>query len=187
MIHHMARLQEGDLARMMLEEQQKHGWPGLAMEVAGLCEQLGLEDAASTRLDRTVYEKEVVKACKWRDETNMKTEMERMREKKMRIMIHDDFELKDYVKNGNLYTARKAWEVRTFMLRVAGNYPGHKKYEATGWRCQACPYMVREDQDHLTHCVGYADLKTGVDFDSDEELVKFFGKVMRRREAKGWD
>ena len=30
LIHHMARLQEEDLARMMLEEQQKNDWPGLA-------------------------------------------------------------------------------------------------------------------------------------------------------------
>jgi hypothetical protein len=73
------------------------------------------------------------------------------------------------------------------MLRVAGNYPGLKKYGATGWRCQACPYMVREDQDHLTYCAGYADLRTGVDFDNDEELVKFFGQVMKRKEAKSWD
>ena len=187
LIHHMTRLQEGDLARMMLEEQQKHGWPGLALEVSKLCEKLGLEDAATTRKDRTVYKKEVVKACKWMDEKNMKKEMERMKERKMRIMIHDDCDLKEYVKKGNLYNVRKAWELRSFMLRVAGNYPGNKKYEATGWRCQACPYMVREDQDHLTHCAGYADLRTGVDFDSDEELVKFFGKVMKRREAKGWD
>ena len=164
-----------------------HGWPGLALEVSKLCEKLGQEDAATTRKDRTVYKKEVVKACKWMDEKNMKKEMERMKERKMRIMIHDDCDLKEYVKKGNLYNVRKAWELRSFMLRVAGNYPGHKKYEATGWRCQACPYMVREDQDHLTHCAGYADLRTGIDFDSDEELVKFFGKVMRRREAKGWD
>ena len=73
------------------------------------------------------------------------------------------------------------------MLRVAGNYPGRRKYEDTGWRCQACPYMVREDQDHLTHCAGYADLRTGVGFDNDQELVKFFGQFMKRREAKGGD
>ena len=47
--------------------------------------------------------------------------------------------------------------------------------------------MVREDQDHLTRCSGYGDLRAGVDFCSDEELVKFFGLVMKRREAKGWD
>ena len=117
----------------------------------------------------------------------MKKDMERMKDKKVKIMIKDNCDLKDYVINGSIYSARKAWEARCFMLRVAGNYPNHKKYESTGWRCQACPYMVREDQDHLTRCSGYSDLRVGVDFSSDEELVKFFGRVMKRREAKGWD
>ena len=47
--------------------------------------------------------------------------------------------------------------------------------------------MVREDQDHLTHCSGYSDLRIGVDFDKDEELIKFYGKMMKRREDNGWD
>jgi hypothetical protein len=187
LIHHVARLQEGDLARMMLEEQRKYGWPGLAQEVTRLCEQLGLENAAETKMNKTEYKKEVDRACKEKDEHDMKKDMERMKDKKMKIMIKDNCDLKDYVKNGNIYSARKAWEARCFMLRVAGNYPNHKKYEATGWRCQACPYMVREDQDHLSRCSGYSDLRVGVDFSSDEELVKFFGRVMKRREAKGWD
>ena len=42
--HHTARLGKEDLARMMLEEQGKYGWPRLAQEVAKLCEQLGLEN-----------------------------------------------------------------------------------------------------------------------------------------------
>ena len=187
LVFHMARLEEGDLARMMLDEQLQHSWPGLAQEVAGLCVWLGLEDAVTTHMDRRVYQKEVARACKWMDEANMKRDMERMRERKMRIMIHDDCELKDYVRNGNLYSARKAWEIRSFMLRVAGNFPSYVKYEATGWRCQACPYMVREDQDHLTQCSGYSDLKIGINFDNDEEIVKFYSKVMKRREANGWD
>ena len=170
-----------------LRTKLQYSWPGLAQEVASLCRWLGLEDAVNTHMDRRAYQKEVARACKCMDEANMKRDMERMRERKMRTMIHDDCELKDYVRNGNLYSARKAWEIRSFMLRVAGNFPSYKKYEATGWRCQACPYMVREDQDHLTQCSGYSDLKIGINFDNDEEIVKFYSKVMKRREANGWD
>ena len=47
--------------------------------------------------------------------------------------------------------------------------------------------MVWEDQDHLTHCSGYSDLKIGIEFDNDEEVVKFYTKVMKRREANGWN
>ena len=137
LIHHMARLQEGDLAKMMMEEQMKYNWPGLSLEVAGLCRELGLEDAARTKMDKIEYKKEVEKGCRFKDEKNMKEEMERMRDKKMRRMIKEDCDLKDYVKYGNIYSARKSWEAKCYMLRVAGNYPGHKRYKASGWRCQA--------------------------------------------------
>ena len=70
----------------------------------------------------------------------MKRETEDKKEKEMRTMYHDNLELKDYVKTGDLYSARTTWEVRSHMLRVAENYPGHGRYAATGWRCQAAPW-----------------------------------------------
>ena len=73
------------------------------------------------------------------------------------------------------------------MLKVAGNYSHHHRYAATGWRCQGCDLQVREDQDHLTRCRGYADLLQGKDLDNDVELVEFFRLVMARREREGWD
>ena len=123
------------------------------------------------------------KACRFMDEKNMKEEMEKIKNEKMRTMIKDGCELKEYVKHCTLYSARNMWEIRFFMLRVAGNFPSYKKYKSTGWRCQACPYMVREDQDLLTHCSGYAELRTGINFSSNEELVKFYRRVMMKREA----
>ena len=75
--------------------------------------------------------------------------------KKMKVMSKSDCSLKDYMKTGILYSARKTWEVRSYMLRVAENYPGHKKYLATEWQCQACMQQVREDQDHPIICIGY--------------------------------
>ena len=49
------------------------------------------------------------------------------------------------------------------------------------------PDQVREDQDHLTQCQGYSDLLTGVDLESDMELVNFYKRVMARREKEGWN
>ena len=72
------------------------------------------------------------------------------------------------------------------MLRVAGNYPGHMKYLATGWQCQACLEQVREDQDHLTSCSGYSDLQQGRDFESDKELVDFYIQGSHGQEGEEW-
>ena len=83
-------------------------------------------------------------------------------------MVNQNLDLKDYVRNGTLFSARMTWEIRSRMLDVAGNYPGHNKYKASSWLCQACNLEVKEDQEYLTVCV--------------EELVEFFNSVMERRE-----
>ena len=77
--------------------------------------------------------------------------------------------------------------VRDNVLDLAGNYPGHKKYEQTDWKCQACNQQVREDQEHVTHCEGYEDLRAEADLMNEEELVQFFTRVMERRQEMNWD
>ena len=61
------------------------------------------------------------------DEMNMKKEMgdEDTGMKKMKVIRKGDCSLKEYMKTGTLYSARKTWEVKSYMLQVAGNYPGH--------------------------------------------------------------
>ena len=114
-----------------------------------------------TKKSKYEYQKELKEAVKVMDELHMKQEMgdEDTGMKKMKVMRKEDCSLKEYMKTGTLYSAMKTWEMRSSMLRVAGNYHGHKRYMATGWQCQACLGRVREDQDHLTSCTGCADLR----------------------------
>ena len=46
---------------------------------------------------------------------------------------------------------------------------------------------MREDQEHVTHCEGYEDLKTKANLKNQEELVQFFTRVMERRHEMNWD
>ena len=73
------------------------------------------------------------------------------------------------------------------MLDVAGNYPGNNKYKASSQMCQACSMKVREDQEHLTTCEGYKDLRDEADLNVEKELVEFFTRVMERRKDNKWD
>ena len=72
-------------------------------------------------------------------------------------------------------------------MDLTGNFPGHKKYEQSDWKCQACDQQVRKDQEHITHCEGYVDLKEDADPTKEEELVQFFLKVKERRHEMNWD
>ena len=164
-----------------------NSWPGLAEEVKQLCEILQIEDPKETQDSKKMYNEVVKKACKWRDEAIMKEEMEKMKEKKMKTMYYENLEMKEYVKSGTLYSARKTWEVRSHMLDLAGNYPGHRKYKHSNWMCQACNKEVKEDQEHLTTCEGYEDLRGDADLKNEVELVDFFTRVMERRKEMKWD
>ena len=170
---------------MMYEEQIKYDWPGLAKEVSELCKLIHVEDANVTEKGKKEYAVMVKKACMEYDEKAMKDDMATMKDKKMKQMVNENCKLKDYVKSGTLFSVRKMWEVWSYMLRVAGNYPKHRKYERTSWLCQACDLRVREDQDHLPLCQGYADLRDHTDLGNDVELVDFFREVMARREKEG--
>ena len=46
---------------------------------------------------------------------------------------------------------------------------------------------VREDQEHLSVCPGYDDLRIKKDLEVEEELVEFFAAVMDRRAENGWN
>ena len=187
LVFHISHLEEKDLAREMMEEQVSNKWPGLVDEVEELCETLMIEDPRMTEMGKKAYNKVVKEACKWKDEAMMKEEMEKMKDKKMKIMYSQDLEMKDYVREGTLYSARKTWEVRSHMLDVAGNYPGHNKYKNSMWKCQACDLEVKEDQEHLTKCEGYEDLRADADLGHESELVDFFSRVMERRKENNWN
>ena len=101
---------------------------------------------------------------------------ERVKDKKMRTMVNQN--LKEFVRNGTLFSARRTWEIRSHMLDVAGNYPGHSKYKASSWLCQACNLEVKE---------GYQDLRGDADLGNEKELVNFLKSVMERRWENGLD
>ena len=169
----------------MYREQVRNNWPGLAREVEDICEQLGIENVNETVLSKTQFSKLVDKAMVQKEDQMLKEESVNM--EKMKVIRADVWGLKEYVRTGHMYSVRSTWEVRAYMLRVAGNYSHHSKYLATGWLCQACRLQVREDQDHLADCSGYKDLREGKNMEDDKELVEFYQAVMRRREKQGWD
>ena len=185
LVHHLRSLSQEALASEMYEEQVRNNWPGLAREAEDICDQLGIEDVNETRLSKSQYSQVVDAAILYKEDKNMKSETSKST--KIRVICNERWGMKDYVKEGTLYSVRTTWEVRAFMLRVAGNYSHHTRYQATGWLCQGCRLQVREDQDHLAQCEGYEDLRLGKDLEDNTDLVTFYRMVMARREARGWD
>ena len=185
LVHHLRTLDPDALASEMYTEQVRNNWPGLAREAEDICEQLGIQSVNETLLNKKQFSQLVDAVLVQKEDQTLQEDSVNM--EKMKVIRSEKWGLKDYVATGTVYSVRSTWEVRAYMLRVAGNYSHHSRYLATGWLCQACQLQVREDQDHLASCDGYKDLREGMDMDDDKELVKFIQKVMRRREKQGWD
>ena len=55
----LKRLEEKSLALEIYKEQMKHGWPGLAQEVAEICKKLGLKDLNTTEISKEKVSEEI--------------------------------------------------------------------------------------------------------------------------------
>ena len=65
--------------------------------------------AKVTQSSNKAHKEEISRACRGRDEAMMKEEMGKMKEKKMKTMYLQNLEMKEYMKKGTLYEARKTW------------------------------------------------------------------------------
>ena len=61
LIYHISHLEDGDLAKEMMEEQITNNWPGLVKEVEELVEMLQIEDPKETEDGKKAYNDEVKK------------------------------------------------------------------------------------------------------------------------------
>jgi hypothetical protein len=85
-----------------MEEQVKHGWPGLVSEVSKLTTCCKWR----TSKNRVEYAKDVKTAYLWQCEASRMEKMEGKKGKKMTIMYHNNMELEGYIKTGDLHSAR---------------------------------------------------------------------------------
>ena len=65
--------------------------------------------------------------------------------------------MKEYVKKGTLFSAKRTWDVRSHMLNVDGNFPGHIKCKNLMEGCQ-----MKEDEEHLVMKTTVWTLTSGI-------------------------
>ena len=104
-------------------------------------------------------------------------------EKCLRIM-QDQYGIKEYLVKQNIHKARQLFRTRTRMQNFAGNYSHDRRFAGTGWLCRCG--LEREQVSHLTSgtCPTYRDIFLKYeDLTGDEDLARFFGEVLARRDS----
>ena len=177
LVHHLKGLETNTLANMVYREQRKNKWPGLAEEVSQICADLDIEDANITLMSKMSFRNTVEKACRKKDEEDMKEGMVGMT--KMEGLTNQDCRLKEYMKGKSLHVVRDTFRARTQLVEgIKGNYKNLHK--GKDMRCQGCMLEV-DTQSHVLQCMEYEDLRGDMDLEKDEDMVKYFREVLKRR------
>ena len=153
--------------------------PGLAAETLKICDILHIEDCNETQQDISIYKLNVLKALHRKNEENLRF----LAKGKCERILYEQYEKKEYLSNKNIFNVREHYRTRWGLLPFAGNYSHSKKYATTNYLCRC--NENREDESHLTSgdCKVFGDLldKFG-DLSNYENLIKFLGEVLSRRD-----
>ena len=182
LVLHFRTLGEAALAHRLYQEQRAEGWPGLAAEAEEICRELQVESCNVTRHEKQEYRKIVTDACHRKNE-EMLRKMSEGKEKCSR-MIGESYGKKKYIEKRSVKEVRIWYRSRYGQQPFAGNFSKDKNYAKTNWLCR-CQKM-REKEIHITSgdCPVYSDIREQyTNFDSDEDLVSYFAKVLERRDA----
>ena len=108
--------------------------------------------------------------------------MKNLRKINFAEILNEKFELKEYMRNLKYEDALAMFRIRSKVVRtVKTHFKSDKVFSEQLWTCDGC--LRLDTSEHLVHhCPKYDDLREGLDFDKDEDLVNFFRKVIDRRE-----
>ena len=180
--------QEDDcLAKQVLQEQARMGWPGLAEEVRVICQEVGLQDA--NRDDVAMCKEDVKGAIKLHHVQAMKSSM---KGEKLRILARSDLRVRKEYTQLRVEECRMAFRLDTFQFDCSANMPSRYGRDL---RCRACCPLdgskagpggaVQEEhdetQEHLEVCRGYANLWEGLGPYTMKTRSRYFIRVKMRK------
>ena len=177
-VNTLKNMPDKTLAKQILNEQVKRGWPGLARETRELCQALGLPDIIKERISKPKWENMVKKAVLESHEEELTAEVQSKR--KLEGIVDEDMKRKDYFKQKSLEDTRMLFRIRTRMLDLKANFKNKPAFRKDGWVCDGCKKEV-ETSGHVMSCQAYELIREGKDLSTDRDLVQFFKEVMKIR------
>ena len=108
---------------------------------------------------------------------------EQMGEKLKDINDEEIVKVKDYMETHCITDCRLQFRIRTNMVDLKANMKG--RYRDLDYSCLGCGDKATvEDQSHVLRGPAYKDSRQGLDLNKDEDVVKYFKKVMILRMKK---
>ena len=100
--------------------------------------------------------------------------------KKIKPLLNEKSELKEYFKVFNVEDVRLKFRLRTMMVDAKFNFKNKKEYSNDLWVCDSCSSNI-ESQSHLLWCPAYQNLRANKSLDNDQDLINYIKKVLEIR------
>ena len=165
------------LCRQIYEEGKRNGWPGLGVEVAEICKEIGLPDLNENNLNKSTIKKAIADHH-YRD---VKQELEKSN-KLGHIKDEEFHEVQEYFHEKSVEKGRMAFKVRSHMVQdIPGNFKEKFRKKGDGLNCKYCDESDVMTQSHCLVCPAWAELRVGLSMDNIGDLVIFFQKLLAER------
>ena len=106
--------------------------------------------------------------------------------------VNEESQVQPYLKTMNISQDRMRFKLKTGMTpTVQINFPSSDEFVNNLWTCVGCTpastatdrQLVgrRDTQSHIMVCPGYTKYRQDLDLEIDKDLVKYFGRVVKKR------
>ena len=166
---------KSELSYQIYEEQINNNYPGLAKECVILAKECDVvDDYEDESVSKKKFNSLFKNKIKMKNEKQLKDKMKDMT--KLKHLIEEPFECKEYLKILNLEQIRTKFKIRTKMIKTKLNMKNIDK----NWMCDSCETAI-DSQSHVIWCPAYSQLREGKNLDSDKDLIDYFNKVLAIR------
>jgi hypothetical protein len=171
-------LEDGSLAKLVYQEAEYRGWPGLGKEVTQICQNIGIPDINI----HVTRKSDIQKALKISHHNHMIGQF--VGACKLADIKNDNFlNIQSYFNDKDLESARMKFKIRTKMLeRIPGNFKNKYKFQENGLKCNLCSEDMT--QNHCRICPERVSLREDLDLENLDDLVTYFKLILTDKSLK---
>ena len=164
------------LAKQIMSEQIKNGWPGLCKQAPLISNELNIEGLFDHDVDKAQFKSLVQKACQNKNEENLKNQIATY--KKMSALRDELIKGNGYFYTETLKNARVLFRFRVDLIEAKMNFK--QKYQKEGLLCDSCETKIDENT-HILHCPSYFLLRQNRNINDDTDLAEYLREVLEIR------
>ena len=161
-----------------MDEQIVKDWPGLCKYADKVMDELEIDGAFSTEINKKQFKKLVKEACKKKNHESLKSSISEY--KKMKALRDEVVKGNGYFYTESLKNVRTLFRFRTDMFQAKENFKNIREYKEEEYLCDLCE-SKRDDNMHVLFCESYKQLREGKSMNNDKDLCEYLQKVLEIR------